>query len=351
MQPGQEIRKLNSIRALAVIIVIVSHFSNESGVLGGILGQGAGQIGVMLFFVLSAFLMAHLYFDLSPSRENIKQFSVARIARVIPLFLFVVFLSYISYQISFLTFKEYLYSIPDAASLASHILLLSGASVLWSIPPEIYFYVLFACLWAAKKYVGNLIVIVPAVLLVVSFFMPPQKAMETSLFGIYVKLSILQVYPYFCMGFLLGCLYKRWKLSFLISHIWIIVLLAIPLLYPGVLIKLTGITNGLWSDPRLLIALGAIFFALVFLVPERNIILENVVGDFLGKISYSIYLLHYPILLVLKAAGFAQGFVGLVTFISVTLLVSALSFKYLEAPAKKWIKSTLDSRKAIGDHA
>lgn len=344
MQPGQEIRKLNSIRALAVIIVIVSHFSNESGMLGGILGQGAGQIGVMLFFLLSAFLMAHLYLDVTPTKENIKNFAFARIARVIPLFLFVVLLSYIAHQVSFLPIKEYFYSIPDTASFASHLLLLSGASVLWSIPPEIYFYVLFALLWAAKKYIGDLIVVAPVALFVASLFIPPQKALETKFFGIYVKLSILQVYPYFCAGLLLGFCYKwRKKLLLLSSHAWVFVLLVIPLLYPNILVKATGITNGLWSDPRLLIALSATFFALVFLVPERNIILENPLGDFLGKISYSIYLLHYPILLMLKAAGFIQGFVGLGIFIGITLLVSWVSFKFLEVPSRIWIRARLGS--------
>lgn len=43
-----EIRKLNMIRGIAAIIVIVSHFSNGTKWLGGILGAGAGQFGVML---------------------------------------------------------------------------------------------------------------------------------------------------------------------------------------------------------------------------------------------------------------------------------------------------------------
>lgn len=343
MQPKQEIRRLNCIRGIAVMIVILSHFSNESGIWGGVLGQGAGQLGVMIFFLLSAFLMSHLYFDLSPTKENLKKFAIARTARVIPLFLFVVFLSYFIYQIPLFSIRDYFYNIPDVPSLISHLLLLSGASVLWSIPPEIYFYVLFACLWAGKKIAGKIILIIPALFLVISFFIPPQKAPEATLFGIYVKLSILQVYPYFCAGVLLGCLYNYWQAPlFLSRHIFIAVLLAIPLLYPNILMKLTGATHGLWSDPRLLIALTVIFFILVFLVPNKNIILENRIGDFLGKVSYSVYLLHYPILLVLKSFGVLQNLFGLLVFIGITLFVSALSFAYLEVPSREWIKSRTD---------
>lgn len=339
MHPKQEIRRLNAIRAIAVMIVVLSHYSNETGLSGGLLGQGAGQIGVMLFFLLSAFLMAYLYFDVRPIKENLKQFAIARIARVIPLFLFVILLSYFLHQIPSFALKEYFYNIPDARSLISHFLLLSGTSVLWSIPPEIFFYALFAVLWSARKNVGNKIILVPTTLLVISVFFPPHKASETHIFGIYVKLSFLQVYPYFCAGFLLGCLYNKQKFfSVLSSHLWLASLLVIPLLYPNLLMKLTGITNGLWSDPRLLLVLSAIFFILVFLVPTGNIILENRVGDFLGKISYSIYLLHYPVLLGLKALGFAQGVVGLLLFCAATIVVSTISFSYLERPSRAWIK-------------
>ena len=340
MHPKQEIRRLNSIRALAVMIVVLSHYSNESGIWGGYLGQGAGQLGVMLFFLLSAFLMAHLYFDSTPSAENIKKFAVARIARVVPLFLFVILVSFIVHQLPLLGVQRYFYTIPDAASLASHLLLLSGSSVLWSIPPELYFYVVFACLWIGRGKLGRAIVIVPVALLLFSFFVSPQKAIETTLFGLYVKLSVLQVYPYFCAGFLLGWLYNHWQApSFLSRHLFVVALAAIPLLYPNVMTTLIGATHGLWSDPRLLVSITVIFFVIVFLVPAKNWFLENQVGDFVGKISYSIYLLHYPVLLFLKDLGFTQNAFGLLVFIAVTIFVSTISYLYLEVPARSWIKS------------
>lgn len=340
MRPKQQIRRLNSIRALAVMIVVLSHYTNESGIWGGLLGQGAGQLGVMLFFLLSAFLMAHLYFDSSPTTEHLKKFAVARIARVIPLFLFVILASFIIYQLPLEGAQRYFYTIPDTASLISHVLLLSGTSVLWSIPPEIYFYIVFACLWAGRIKCGRVIAIVPIVLLAFSFFVPPQKAPEATWFGLYVKLSVLQVYPYFCAGFLLGWLYNHWQApSFLSHHVFVVALAAIPLLYPNVLMALFGVTHGLWSDTRLLVSVAVIFFVLVFLVPAKNRLLENPLGDFVGKISYSIYLLHYPVLLFLKDLGFTQGVLGLFTFIAVTLLLSTISYRYLEVPARSWIKS------------
>ncbi len=49
-------------------------------------GFSAGQIGVMLFFVLSGFLMGSLYLNRPLNRTNVWHFAVRRFARVIPLY-------------------------------------------------------------------------------------------------------------------------------------------------------------------------------------------------------------------------------------------------------------------------
>ena len=56
----KEIGALTGLRGVAALIVFVSHGANE-GVLPAMLGNGFGQIGVMIFFVLSGFLMGQLY--------------------------------------------------------------------------------------------------------------------------------------------------------------------------------------------------------------------------------------------------------------------------------------------------
>ena len=90
-----EIRKLNTLPGIAALIVVVSHYSNETDILHGVLGNGAGQFGVMLFFILSGFLMSYLYLNKKLDVENVRYYAVARIARVIPLFVLVVLLSYL----------------------------------------------------------------------------------------------------------------------------------------------------------------------------------------------------------------------------------------------------------------
>ena len=94
-----EIRKLNTLRGIAALVVVVSHYSNDTNLLKGMLGHNAGQIGAMLFFILSGFLMSYLYMERDFSRREIQKYAVARVARVVPLFLVVVLSSYLLQKI------------------------------------------------------------------------------------------------------------------------------------------------------------------------------------------------------------------------------------------------------------
>ena len=143
-----EIRKLNSLRAIAALIVFFTHFSDITNWLKGSLGGGSGAYGVMLFFLLSGFLMSYLYLDTSFCKANIQRYLLARVGRVLPLYLVIVFCSYLLTQSGY----DILYNIHDFNTLIGHLLFLQGESVLWSIPPEIQFYFLFVIFWL---FVGN----------------------------------------------------------------------------------------------------------------------------------------------------------------------------------------------------
>lgn len=77
---------LDGIRGYAVLLVLLSHISNVKG----LIFSGAGQLGVWLFFVLSAFLLS-LYFFQAPQRifsllewEN---YAFRRFTRIYPLYI------------------------------------------------------------------------------------------------------------------------------------------------------------------------------------------------------------------------------------------------------------------------
>jgi peptidoglycan/LPS O-acetylase OafA/YrhL len=65
---------------------------------------------------------------------------------------------------------------------------------------------------------------------------------------------------------------------------------------------------------------------------------------FLGRISYSVYLLHVPVGSYVLAVGrrVSEGFAGRLTFVFLAMLVSVLAarilYLYVERPAQKWAK-------------
>lgn len=335
-----EIRKLNMLRGLAALIVVFSHFANDTAWLGKYPGEGAGQLGVMLFFILSGFLMAYLYLRHDLDRARLRRYLVARVARVVPLFLLVVFGSYFLPRFGI---QGWLFNFQTADVLWSHLLLLFGKSVLWTIPTEIHFYAIFCLLWwfGTRFRHGRLFVLIALLTLAVVFSGFPMFRGEVA--GLRYHLHVVRTLPFFLVGLALGRLFTVWKApSYLVHHGFAASLGLVLLLYPKIHQAAFAREHIFWSDLKVLLALSAVFFAVVFFVPDDNPLLSNRLGDFLGQISYSLYLLHLPILWnlrrhteILENHGV---WVLLVVFLAASILVSYLVYRIVELPCRTWIR-------------
>ena len=336
-----EIRKLNTLRGIAALIVVVSHYSNTSNFLNGVLGRGAGQLGVMLFFLLSGFLMSYLYMDKEFNGNTVYRYVVARIARIIPLYLLVVLCSYLFQKMGII---GVLYNISNKESLFSHIAFLSGTSILWTIPAEIQFYLVFVFLWWFwRSQRAQLFVLISLLMVGVIFLDFPQ--IKGNLSGISYDTALIRCLPYFLTGLVLGRLYVKWKTPDNLScRIFVSSLLLIPLLYPKIYTFLTGHDHEMWMDVGILFSVSLVFFLIVFLVPDDDALVSNRIGDFLGKISYSLYLLHLPILFQIKdqAARFPELFLPI--FLIMTIVVSYISYLVIENPARLAVRAIASSK-------
>ncbi|HBT96138.1 MAG TPA: acyltransferase [Desulfobulbaceae bacterium] len=336
-----KIRKLNALRGLAALIVVISHYFMASGLWHRQVRIDAGQLGVMIFFLLSAFLIAYLYWESQPSPAAIKKYAVARIARVLPLFLLVVSLSYVAQRGNIPFLKQFAaYKIYGLKSVLGHFLLIHGDGALWTIPPEIQFYILFVLVWLGRprffKWTLSILGLILLVYIAVwTFHRPPAVLfVQKTFFGIPATFSIIAVLPYFIAGLLFGHLFHFWQPpAWLRSHWFILILLVIPLL------GLRIYAGSLWWSAGIFVSVSLVFFAVVFLVPPGNLFLENKIGDKLGEISYSLYLLHGPVLVAAKKSGLVTADVkGLALFLSFSVIVAFLSFTFFEAPARRRIR-------------
>jgi len=283
------IRSLDGLRGLAALIVVVVHFAIQTKIGTHVFGYGAGQIGVMIFFVLSGFLMGYLYLDTSPNRPNVLEFFNRRFARVLPLYFLLVLAS-----VAMMHYADHwhywIYEIRDE-TLWKPLLLVSAPNVLWTVPVECHFYLLFPLIWLAFNRWGKFAVtgvLIAQILFVWSDgrdFHPLQSidfagGLGTFFFG-GVLLSIW-------MGSI-SDKSKSWNWIFLLC------LAAIPFLFPAFVEKFTGSMENpgkfMWSSP-IYLGVSVILVAATIKSELADRLFGSVPMRFLGKISYSLYLLH-----------------------------------------------------------
>tara|TARA_R110001583_G_scaffold170138_2_gene323487 strand:- start:566 stop:1570 length:1005 start_codon:yes stop_codon:yes gene_type:complete len=325
------IRHLTGLRAVAALIVFISHSANE-GVINPIFGQGFGKIGVMIFFILSGFLMGCLYLNREPGFFDIKYYIVARIARVVPLYFLLLLLSYFIYNF---IYTEFYYSISYLELLVS-LFMIQAPSVFWTIPVEFQFYVVFILFWLSFFYCGC------------KFFLPFLIVVTLPILFLYLSGSHLpNILPKYAFSFFLGVgvsifyekiIYSDYSIFF-DRYGWVfLVLLFVNL--PEARSQL-GLNFGssvyvkTWLDPISWTLVFCLFISCVCSSKSLNF-LNNPIVQYLGRISYGFYLIHYPVLYVLKGFLMPWWLIFLAAF-TVTILLASVSFYYFERPLQKMI--------------
>ncbi|MDP2024898.1 acyltransferase [Sulfuriferula sp.] len=329
-------------RGFAALLVLVSHSAN-AGLLPIVLGAGAGQMGVGFFFVLSGFLMAYNYGGRPFTWAEIIDYAVHRLARIVPLFLLVIIISMIAHDSNLWTFP-----IHSAREAALHLGFIRGGDILWTIPVEVHFYVLFLVLWryvAVGRPVRALIAIAVA-----------NAVLAAALAaGWYVVPS--QLLPFWCHFFLFGSAFgilfvrrPEWIPRLAAGRNWIgwlaigLFFLSLPGLRRTAAIPL--LPN--FADPITVGATMFLFVAAVFgLGPLKALAAAPM--RWLGRISYGIYILHYPVLMNLKELN-APGVVVFAIVAGTTLALAALSYFCFEAPVRRRLVAWSNSRLAVSRH-
>jgi len=332
------IESLTGLRGLAALIVFVSHSAN-AGLLPPVVGNGFGQVGVLIFFALSGFLMAHLYLNRPLGFSDFVDYAMARIARVFPLYFMVVLLSTLaSNHLQADSWYPFVFTDPNL--IASSLLMLKSKYVLWSIPVEVQFYVVFVGLWAlVAKNISRMWILV----YLISIPIP------TVAYFVYCDLlpNVISKFSHvFVLGIIIASIHKQVsgnKKVVVISN-WLglpaLVLMLINL--PELRLNTGLASNGstyfrVWLDPA---TLTIIFFVVLFTALESSGLswLRCRVCLYLGQISYGIYLFHFPILMF-YLEYLSLGKAGVVFFSMISTIISAhLSLVYLERPASSFLR-------------
>jgi len=319
--------EVDGLRAVAVLLVLFCHLD---------LGFPGGYIGVDVFFVISGFLITFII--INDNQFSFIKFYIRRILRLYPALIVVVLLTCI---ICFLiadpfylknTIKTAIYALFSISNIyyykhQNYFDVSADQQTFlhtWSLGVEWQFYLLwpFIIIFLIKYfkkyfYIVIFIITICSVFLSEYILKPDQAAAYYLLPFRIFELSL---------GTLLIFLYDKKIRSFFYYIILILGIIFVlspaiiyepPISFPGTaaLLPCLGAVGCIWGAQH---SIAGKIFRLKFLV-------------YIGKISYSLYLVHWPLILIYKYYIFRDLYVyDKLILILISILISGVLYKFVE---------------------
>ncbi|MDQ0322871.1 peptidoglycan/LPS O-acetylase OafA/YrhL [Pararhizobium capsulatum DSM 1112] len=327
---------LDGLRAIAILPVLFFH--------ADLAWFQGGFVGVDVFFVLSGFFMARIILaDLERGDFSFWQFYLRRIRRILPA-LFTMIATTAAVAWFLLMPKEFVYfaeSVKAAAIFTSNILFRRESGYFdiaaemkpllhtWSLSIEEQFYILFPIsLFAAHRFARKHMAAILLAVLLVSLaasswevFRSPEKAFYLLQFRIWELLTGSLValvprpnYP--------AALSKYLSLLGIGGILLAVFLYSSDIPFPGLYAALPCFSTALVIHARCSDGLPAV-------------ILNNRASIAIGRISYSLYLWHWPLIVFVRfAVGHDLTIVNSLQVIAVSFGLAYLSWRFIEQPAR-----------------
>jgi peptidoglycan/LPS O-acetylase OafA/YrhL len=342
LEPKIHLPGLNGIRAIAALAVIFSHIGLSLGEFGlrKLEDIDLAGYGVTIFFALSGFLITYLMLIEKSRFENIniRQFYIRRILRIWPLYYFYLSLS----VITILTFdlQDISGNIWYYLLFSANIPFIAGTPIsllghFWSLGVEEQFYLFWP--WVvdkAKKLVSWIIIFIVIIcLLKVAAWIFLKET------GNVIPYQVIHVTRFHCMAIgALGAIlfYRKHKRFLELSYSvpaqvisWLFIgTLAFSLFPGGSLIK------------HEVVAIISVILIVNVAGNKRAILkLCGRIPDYLGKISFGLYVYH-PLIIFITArtmGSYLQGidpqvraFVIYPLLLLFTIVVAGISYEYFE---------------------
>ena len=327
------IEGIDGLRAFAVVIVVLFHYFPGR--------LASGFIGVDVFFVISGFLVTIIGMDKKNRGSlTINSFMNRRFRRLMPAYLVVVFITLL---VSWLfTYPSQVQNIAKDVLFANIGLLnisymvddsyFSGSKyyrpmlMLWSIAVEVQFYFLW-CICLKYTKTSRLLLLAigicsfgycvwyPFDKVNMLFFDPFARLLEF-MAGCYVGLIFLDKgfnsFKYGNVCYITGALCMIWSLIFINS-------------------------NSFVPDHKTLVPVLGSVLILCAIVTKPNWLFTNTISQFIGRMSYSLYLVHWPVIALWFCVFFSPPnpitkiFLVLVSFVLAALIHVLVENRILES--------------------
>lgn len=303
---------LDGLRGIAVLLVLFGHASNLGvPVFPWVDFTSAGGVGVYLFFVLSAFLLTSKLDAVGLSPASLAAYARARIARIYPLYAVVVIAHAAAGTFS-------------ANDAVAHLLMIRGDREFWALPPEVTYYAVIPLLvWFHARQGRRLAVTLPIIAAVAfaACVLPPSWESASYLLGPFLSL--------FLAGSAAALVLDRSPRPNTIAALAAIA--AAVALMPSVLNAVLGRVPGY---PIHSPAFGIVWAFIILQslgLPWLKSALSVRPLVYVGRISFSLYLLHMPILYWLKASTLHPALVG-AAMVAASIVAATVTYRVIERP-------------------
>jgi peptidoglycan/LPS O-acetylase OafA/YrhL len=343
----QNFRKdIQGLRGIAVIAVILYHA--EIYFFGKQIFSG-GYLGVDIFFVISGFLITKIVINNSQKNKlSFLQFMNSRIRRIMPLLLIViaitsilswkyllpsVFYDFSKSQLSSILFFSNYFFFLSSLNYYDFSVLLKPLVHTWSLSLELQMYLLlFFFLSIILKVFKKKIIILIFISLIFSFLITLLTTLYDASLSFYSFHSRIWEFLVGSLAFTLLGKFRNISWSKFLSLSGIILIISSLFLFG----KNTNHPSYLTIFPVL-----GIFLIIIFNQGQTitSFILKNKLTIYLGQISYSLYLWHYPIFAIFRNLNLLGGnFLHQLLIIFSLFILSDLSFRFIEQPFRDRIK-------------
>lgn len=372
----ENIPNLTPLRGFAAMAVVLFHF-NEILVLFVTQEQTMllrkCYLMVDLFFIMSGFIMLHVYgasFTNSIQKNTFWAFIKARFARLYPLHVFTLVASVVLFYTVSNATDPISSRIFNPNAIVTNLLMLHACGIhdiftwnvpAWSISAEWWAYMLFpflALLLAKNKRLGTIIIGVMVVILycAIVYFLPRINPFVPTIPNLNHDLDVTYDYGYlrgiagFMMGMLTYVAYSKEKIVHLFTGDTIALV--------TILVLLVSMHFG-WND--LVYIPLFVFLVLCFSSNEGKLALlcAQKPLQYLGDISYSIYMVHGLMLFFagdfyLKLVGitfkegemrqipFLSGLWSSLLFLGLVIGISSITYYGIEKPCRKWLNRKMN---------